>query len=57
MINSLDPIVLFTYNRPKHTQNVLDSLEKNEVAKNSILYFFCDGDIPNGDGEGFLKIE
>lgn len=57
MINSLAPIVLFTYNRPQHTQNVLDSLAKNEEAKDSILYVFCDGAKPDVGTEGLLKIE
>ena len=37
------PIVLFTYARPKHTKNILDSLTKNKEAKESILYVYCDG--------------
>jgi hypothetical protein len=40
---NLSPIVLFTYNRPTHTQRLLDSLIANEEAKNSILYVYCDG--------------
>lgn len=41
------PIALFIYNRPKHTEQVLNSLALNEEAKDSILYVFCDG--PKGD--------
>ena len=37
-MNQLAPIVLFTYNRPLHTQNVLDSLADNTEAKDSLLY-------------------
>lgn len=43
MSDSLSPIVFFTYNRPWHTQQVLDSLAENSEAKDSILYIFCDG--------------
>ncbi|WP_317043540.1 DapH/DapD/GlmU-related protein [Flavobacterium pectinovorum] len=43
MNDMLSPIVLFTYNRPDHTKQVLDALALNEEAKNSILYVFCDG--------------
>ncbi len=39
----LSPIILFLYNRPWHTMQTLDALAKNELAKDSILYIFCDG--------------
>lgn len=41
--NELAPIVLFTYNRPDHTRQVLEHLAKNELASMSELYIFCDG--------------
>src|SRR4029450_7394251 len=37
------PIILFTYNRPKHTQRILDSLAFNAEAKNSLLFIYSDG--------------
>ncbi len=37
------PIVLFVYNRPIHTKQVLDALSKNPESKQSILYVYCDG--------------
>lgn len=37
------PIALFTYNRPKHTRQVVESLLKNAESKDSILYIFSDG--------------
>ena len=43
MENRLAPIILFTYNRPEHTQKVLDALAENTLAKQSELYIFCDG--------------
>lgn len=39
----LAPIALFTYNRPEHTRNVLQSLQKNLLAADSELYVFIDG--------------
>ncbi len=37
------PIALFTYNRPDHTKQAVESLLKNEEAKYSDLYIFSDG--------------
>jgi len=36
------PIVLFTYNRPWHTKKTIESLQKNELASESILYIYSD---------------
>lgn len=38
----LAPIVLFVYNRLEHTQKVIETLSKNELAKESELYIFSD---------------
>ena len=38
----LAPIILFVYNRPKHTETVLNALKKNTLAKDSLLYVFSD---------------
>ena len=43
MKSELAPVVLFVYNRPVHTQKVLDALAANAEAKDSLLYIFCDG--------------
>lgn len=40
---NLSPIVIFTYNRPSHTQQLLNSLAANQESKNSLLYIYCDG--------------
>jgi hypothetical protein len=40
---NLAPIVLFIYNRPKHTKATLDSLIKNPLAKFSTIYIYSDG--------------
>ncbi len=42
-MSDLAPIVLFTYNRPWHTEQTLSALMKNDLAKDSILYIFSDG--------------
>jgi hypothetical protein len=52
----LSPIVLFVYNRPDHTQKTLDALAKNELAKHSILYVFCDGAKSNSSQKQIEKI-
>lgn len=52
----LSPIVLFVYNRPDHTQKTLDALAQNELAKDSILYVFCDGAKSNSSQNQLEKI-
>lgn len=37
------PVVLFLYNRPKHTKITLDALKANPLASNTDLYIFIDG--------------
>ena len=37
------PIVLFVYNRPWHTQQTVEALQKNEQAAESDLFIFADG--------------
>jgi len=53
----LSPIVLFVYNRPDHTQKTLDALAQNELAKESVLYVFCDGAKPNSSQNQVEKIK
>jgi hypothetical protein len=38
----LSPIALFVYNRPWHTQQTVEALQKNELAKESDLFIFSD---------------
>lgn len=40
---TLAPIVLFVYNRPRHTELTLEALMLNELANESILYIYADG--------------
>jgi hypothetical protein len=37
------PIVLFTYNRPWHTKQTVEALQKNMYAEQSNLFIFSDG--------------
>jgi hypothetical protein len=39
----LAPIVIFVYKRPLHTMQLLLSLKKNSLLKESEVYFFCEG--------------
>ena len=39
----LAPIALFVYNRPWHTHQTIEALQKNELAANSDLFIFADG--------------
>ena len=39
----LAPIILFVYNRPWHTRQTVEALQKNELAQNSELFIFFDG--------------
>lgn len=47
----LAPIVLFVYNRPKHTEEVLVKLSQNELAKDSELFVYSDGPKKESDIE------
>ena len=39
----MSPIVLFVYNRPWHTQQTIEALQKNELASKSELFIYADG--------------
>lgn len=41
-MKNLSPIVLFVYNRPWHTQQTIEALEKNELAAQSNLIIYSD---------------
>lgn len=53
---NLAPIVLFVYNRPWHTQQTVESLQKCELASDSDLYIFADGPKDNASAEAKHKI-
>jgi hypothetical protein len=37
------PIAIFTYNRPGHTERLLNSLKLNPVDKGYLIFIYCDG--------------
>lgn len=49
------PIALFTYNRADHTKQAVESLLKNEEAKDSDLFIFSDGPKKEKAVEGVKK--
>ena len=41
---SVSPIiVIFAYNRPKHLNELLSSINLNKIQTNQKILFFCDG--------------
>jgi hypothetical protein len=56
MKNSLAPIVLFVYNRPWHTEQILYALKKNGLAKESVLHIYVDGPKAGASIEQINKI-
>lgn len=40
--SNLAPIVLFAYNRPDHTKQTIEALQKNELASESELFIYSD---------------
>lgn len=55
-MSAIAPIILFTYNRPWHTEQTLLALEKNELAQDSSLYIYADGAKENANEEQLRKI-
>lgn len=55
--NVLAPIVLFAYNRPLYVKQTLESLARNEQAKDSILYVYADGFKPDASEQDKQKIK
>ena len=47
----ITPVIIFNYNRPDHSQQVWDALSRNELAKDTELYLFCDGPKANASDE------
>ncbi|MCE5332609.1 MAG: glycosyltransferase family 25 protein [Bacteroidales bacterium] len=54
---NLAPIILFAYNRPWHTEQVLAALKKNQLADQSHLIIFVDGPKAKATAEQLLNIE
>ncbi len=57
MTKELAPIALFAYNRPIHTQKVLDALACNIGAIESDLFIFCDGVKDGVSEKDLLKVQ
>lgn len=55
-MKNLAPIVLFVYNRPKHTQDMIEALAKNNFAKESDVYIFSDNAKKEKDIENVRKV-
>lgn len=45
------PVALFVYNRPDHTNKVIEALLQNTLAEKTILYVFADGVKTNATAE------
>lgn len=56
-MENLAPIILFVYNRPLHTQKVVEGLLTNPEAKDSVLYIFADGPKPTISKEGLESLK
>lgn len=57
MNKALAPVILFVYNRPWHTRQVLESLKANVLASESKLYIFSDGPKIDAKLEDMNKIQ
>lgn len=53
---ALAPIILFVYNRPWHTRQTVEALQKCELAAESDLYIFADGSKEDASEETLQKI-
>lgn len=51
------PVILFCYNRPRHTEQVLTALKRNTLAAQSHLIVFADGPKSNASDEQRKQIE
>ena len=50
------PIALFVYNRPWHTQQTIEALQKNDLAGQSGLFIFSDGPKNENDAVNVGKV-
>lgn len=53
-MRELAPVVLFVYNRPWHTQQTIEALQKNELASESELFIYSDAP-KNDEAKGLVK--
>lgn len=52
----LSPIALFVYNRPWHTQQTVEALQKNSLADQSDLFIFSDAPKNHQDSDKVQKV-
>jgi hypothetical protein len=57
MASILAPIIFFAYNRPDHTRQTLEALNKNSLAEASFLRIYVDGPKAGATAETIAKIE
>ena len=53
---NLSPIVMFVYNRPWHTQQTIEALQKNELASESELFIYADNAKNKNNNNQVLKV-
>lgn len=56
-MTQLAPIILFVYNRPFHTEQVLNALLTNDLAKYSDLFIYADGPRDDASDEQIENIK
>lgn len=56
MMNTYAPVLLFVYNRPAHTRQLLDSLRRNDLAAESELYIYSDCHRSDKDKEAVEEV-
>ena len=49
------PIVIFSYNRPTHLENLLISLKNNSDISDHKIFLFCDGPKNEKDKENKIN--
>ena len=52
---NLSPIVIFVYNRPWHTQQTIEALQKNELSSESEIFILKDNTMNNKKRNQALK--
>ena len=55
-MKNLSPIVFFVYNRPWHTQQTIEALQKNELASESDLIIYSDEAKTENEQENVDKV-
>lgn len=54
---NIAPLVLFVYNRPKHSLRTLEAIKKNYLSANTKLYIFADGPKENTTDKELFEIK